>query len=644
MHNNELTKKFGLKKTTKKTLESFEKGLEENLEKIYKDEIGAISHFEKLERRKTSWVKRLLFGQFFVLAILAAALGVIFYSSNAEQEEKESIQMEFQIPKEISSGDVSEFVVHYKNNEKFTVYDMEIVLSYPEGFEFSSSVPAAQNQYNNIWKIGDLTQGEEGEILIKGKVIGDIGGLVTLRSTVAFRPENFSSTFNQTSTSHTSQITSSILTIQIEGPEKVVPDQNTYYIIHYSNTTQKDLKNVKVIAQYPKGFVFLKSVPIPSRGAPNDENAENKEAIINNTWLVGDLAHGVKGEIKIEGILRNIEEEKVKLEVHIGTSQEKDYMVYQKKTKEIEIVNHGLELDIIVNQLKEDGAVNFGDTLNYSIVYKNLGKKTLYNVEISALLESDVIDWETLIDKNFGIREKNIIVWKSEATPSWAIIKPLDEGTIDFSVKLKPLKAVNLEKDDLKTQARVQAKIGKIDDLETSVTIFAQERTSTINTDLQLQSQGRYFSDDNIALGQGPLPPIAGEKTTFRILWNLSNNLHEVTDVVVKTNLAADVKWEDKFLTSAGEVIYNPQDQSVIWKIVKIPPNKSFDDIGAWFDVSIIPKSDQAGKLVLLVTNTNLSAKDSVTKSAISHFGLSITTNLEDDPFGGGRGLVMEKE
>lgn len=644
MHNDEMTKKYGLKKTAKKTLESFEKGLEENLEKIYKDEIGAISNFEKLERRKSSWVKRLLFGQFFVLAVLAAAIGAIFYASNAEQEEKESIQIKFQLPKEISSGDISEFVVHYKNNERFTVYDVEIVLSYPEGFEFSSSIPAAQNQYNNIWKIGDLTQGEEGEILIKGKVIGDVGGLITLRSTVAFRPENFSSTFNQTSTSHTSQITSSILTIQIEGPEKVVPDQNTHYIIHYSNTTKKDLKNVKVIAQYPKGFVFLKSVPHPSQEGLKDENAENKEALINNTWLIGDLANGVQGEINIEGILRNIEEEKVKLEVHIGIAQEKDYMVYQKKTKEIEIVNHGLQLDMIVNQSKEDVAVNFGDTLNYSIVYKNLGKKTLYNVEISASLESDVIDWETIIDKNFGIREKNTLVWKSNAAPSWAIIKPLDEGTIDFSVKLKPLKSVNLEKDDLKTRARVQAKIGKIDDLEALVTIFAQERNSTINTDLQLQSQGRYFSDDNIALGQGPLPPTVGEKTTFRILWNLSNSLHEVTDVVVTTSLAADVKWEDKFLASAGEIIYNPQDQTVTWKMVKIPPNKTFDDINGWFDVSITPKSDQEGNLVLLVTETNLSAKDSVTKSTISHFGLSITTNLEDDPFGGGRGLVMEKE
>jgi hypothetical protein len=111
--------------------------------------------------------------------------------------------------------------------------------------------------------------------------------------------------------------------------------------------------------------------------------------------------------------------------------------------------------------------------------------------------------------------------------------------------------------------------------------------------------------------------------------------------VVVKTKLAPDAEWEDKFIISVGTVVYNPVDNSVTWKINSIAPNQGFEDLNAWFDVSITPTSDQVGKLMLLTTETTLSAKDVVTQSGITQLSSAITSNLEDDPIGGGRGLVI---
>ena len=184
------------------------------------------------------------------------------------------------------------------------------------------------------------------------------------------------------------------------------------------------------------------------------------------------------------------------------------------------------------------------------------------------------------------------------------------------------------------------AKIGDLEVEDFEVTI--DEITSNINTDIQIQVQGRYFDDDNIAVGTGPLPPVVGQKTTFRIYWAIANSLHEVEDVTVTANLPDGVEWENKFLVQAGSVSYSSNDGTVTWSINRIPPNQGFEEINMWFDVSVIPTKQQARKLIILTDKTVLQATDQSTESTIVKNAKAITSNLEDDPIGGGRGLVID--
>ena len=165
---------------------------------------------------------------------------------------------------------------------------------------------------------------------------------------------------------------------------------------------------------------------------------------------------------------------------------------------------------------------------------------------------------------------------------------------------------------------------------------------NNINTNIQLKVEGRYFDDDNIAVGTGPLPPVVGKTTTFRVYWSIANSLHEVTDVAVKTTLPAGVEWVNKYLVKVGNISYSARDNSITWSIDRISPNKSFDDVNVWFDVSVTPTPQQAKKLLILTDQTTLTATDKLTESEITKIGKAVTSNLEDDPIGGGRGLVID--
>lgn len=638
------------KKRLKKLEEDALRNIETNLKKIYTSQDGNVSNdMYRLDIKKSNWMKRFLAFEIIIFVILVGFISTFYLFKNGHDSAQASMDVNIEAPVEYSSGNVATITINYQNKENFSLNDVELAMKYPQGFEFLASDPVPSNEFKDIWKLGNISKGRGGAIQIKGKVMGSVGDLIAFKATFTYQPQNFNSNFKQEFNSETGQIASSIVTISIEGPEKVIPDQNATYTIRYENSSEEDLANVLIKAKFPQNFVFMESKPSFTKNEIFNKkklllaNAESNTSA-EKSWFFEKLSRAEKGVIEITGKYMNSDNEKSTLTFQIGVVDAAEYKIYQEQTHEFEILNHGLTVSMSVNGLKEENSVNFSNTLNYSITIKNIGAKTLHNILLTSQIDSQVVDWDTLIDKNNGERAGQKIIWKPSLVPLLSILKPLDEGTIDFSLQIKDVSKIDLKKENLKTTARAEATITAIDDFDTSVLVKTEPLVSVINTELEMKVVGRYFDDDNIAVGQGPLPPVVGKKTTFRIYWYLSNNLNEVSNVVLKTGLLPDSKWEDKFLSTVGALVYNPSDNSITWKIPKISSNKTFEELNAWFDVSITPKADQAGKLVLIIADSSLTAKDNVTNSPISLVGRGVTTNLEDDPIGGGRGLVEKGE
>lgn len=628
-----------LKQFKKKSKKSSDLVVQKGLMKIYSNRDGSLPDISHLDvNRKPSWHIFLI--SFGLIALLVAGiswLGFIIFNPDRNFS-NQSIEINITSQQSIASGDEVIYILEYKNVEKINLYNVEFILRYPNGFNFESANPEASNEFNTVWKIGDLAKNQTGQIEIRGKLIGEVGSLKTLHATASFQPENFSSVFKETA-SFSSQITSSILEIDLEGPAQILAEKKATYKISYKNNSEQDLTQIKILVIYPANFIFQEATPEPFY---RQEDARK----LNNHWIIENLEKNQEGEIEITGgYLAQEQAPEVNFVVQIGflDQESEEFSLQQERTITTKIVQPNLNLDLIINGSNQDQPISFGQIMAYSIVYKNLGQVDLDEVSFSLTLESDILDWETLEDKHTGIINGNTITWGTDQISELDLVRPLDEGSIDFSIRIKESDDVNLNQDNLQVKSKVEASLIKIGELEVEdLTIRSNEIQNNINTDIQLKIEARYFDDDNIAVGTGPLPPVVGQKTSFRIYWYIANSLNEVADVKVTTILPDSIDWDNKFLVKTGQINYSLKNNTVTWSINRIPANKSFDDINVWFDVSVIPTKQQERKLLILTDQTELTATDEATDSEIFKTGKATTSNLQDDPIGGGRGLVID--
>lgn len=82
------------------------------------------------------------------------------------------ITLEIMAPQNVSSGDEVNYLITYKNTGEKGLDSLKLRLIYADGFTFSHSDPAVFES-NSIWYIGQLASGQEGKIVVNGKLEGE---------------------------------------------------------------------------------------------------------------------------------------------------------------------------------------------------------------------------------------------------------------------------------------------------------------------------------------------------------------------------------------------------------------------------------------------------------------------------------------
>jgi len=139
-------------------------------------------------------------------------------------------------------------------------------------------------------------------------------------------------------------------------------------------------------------------------------------------------------------------------------------------------------------------------------------------------------------------------------------------------------------------------------------------------------------------VGSGSLPPKVGETTVYRIFWNITNSLHEITDLKLSTILPENIRWSNKYEINAGELKFDEVTREVKWTLNRMPLD--VNALGVNFEITITPTAAEKGKLLTLLLGTNLTATDKSTGAVITKTGEALTSNLDGDPGAEGKGIV----
>lgn len=603
--------------------------LDDNLSEIYRDSRGDLVDVSRMNRNKKSVFVTILKNIFVLAVICSLAYGFYLYFFN-QPLDTSAVELSVSAPESIKAGEEFTYKVKYKNTGKYLLNSVKLELKYPDNFILSQVNLGSENIINNsgsknYFDLPTVSIGEEVEILVVGKIISKKDTHSTLFANLTYEPGDFSSEFKKES--FASVLVNDLgFDLDFDYANAVLVDDTSEINLIFSNVKENFLDDFEL------SFLFPENIALNSL---NTENASSSLTVSKTStlfWQVSGLSSTTdKYLLPISYRVNKKVSDSQEIIIRLSKKAEdgKTY-VFAEKVIQLNVMNSNLNLTLTSNGSKNDNTVNFGDTINYSLNYTNKSEGNLNDVILMVVLKGDFLDWDTLKDEYGGRVSGNTIIWTKENIPGLENLSSNEDGEINFSIGIKSYTDDDLGK-SLEVQSYAQfninnKQIGANDSKSNNI-------VTKINSDLRLNEKILYFDENNLPVGSGPFPPKVGQRTTLKVYWQIDNNLHELSNAKVVTKLPDYIFFEGGEKTSVGGISFDSDSRSVIWDIGNLPV--STYRAQASFSIGFVPTERQRNTLLVLISDSTVSAIDQDTKSFIERKMGAKTSKLEDDAIAG---------
>lgn len=592
-----------------------------NLRIIYSGTDGVIPDMTKLTSNKRSALRRFLLKSIIFLFVLSVVAWTGFFLfSNGLINKKDALSIKIDGPSEIKAGQEVSFTIHYENTGTVPFATLEMSASLPSTFHITTTIPETTEK--KVWTIGSLTPKSDGVITINGIFLSEVPSSERLQTLFTYKPANFNSSFQQIEI-YKINLDDSVLNLSINGPEKVLPGDEVEYIITTGQIEKNPMFNLRVTPVLPQDFTVASANPEFATG--------------QSYWNLPTLNPNEPKTFSIKGAYTSSANGEQTFGTHIGFMDQDTYLKQKEIQSKTEILGGSIGFHLIVNGSNTDQTIDAGKVIHGSVDYANQGTDTAKDVSFTLSLDADgktiPIDWNKA-EMSGGKRNGNSITWNKSSLNQLSSLKPKDAGVIDFTLPM----LTNTSVDHL--TIKLATEIGSVGDINTTRSIESTPIIISINSNATLKTESRYFTEEGQPIGSGPLPPKVGQTTSYRVYWNISNSLHDLSNIKISTTLPSGITWIEKKLTDIGDISFNSTTRTVTWNVTKLPG--SIQKAGAWFDVSTNPTTKDIGKFITLTNTTSFTAKDMITKQDLASSVSNVTTELPTDTFANGKGTVTK--
>jgi uncharacterized repeat protein (TIGR01451 family) len=587
------------------------------LRSIYEGSDGHVPDLSRLDRRTRSRVTTFLLKAIGLLAVLSLiAWGGFFVFTKGLFQESETLRLTTEGPEEVTSGEEVSYTFRYENAGDVPIAALTMKLTVPDTFHVYSTVPEPESKLE--WTIGSLSAGSDGAITVTGVFLGEVPSSARLQALFTYKPANFSSDFQDILTQKV-DISDSVVALSFTGPEKALAGDTSEYVINVQNTGSDPIYNIRVIPTLSADFTPSRFEPAPIEG--------------QTYWMIETLDPGELTAITISGIFTSTASGEQTMAMAAAFVDQDLVRVQRVEEMVTDVLGGSISYSVIVNGSTQNQTTNLGETLRVSLDYKNNGKETVEDMSLGLSVSSTQgtvpIDWSRA-NLGGGEATENTIVWESLDG-----LEPDASAVIDLSLPLlSQLEEGQADQFVLETILTLH-KVGSVDSTRT---LESTPITITLNSDVRANAQARYFAPSGDPIGTGSLPPKVGQTTGYRVYWNMTNTLHTIENVRMTTTLPQDVAWLERTDKDIGTVSYNATTRQITWTIPKLLAE--IGHAGAWFDIAISPDSGDVGRFMKLTSTTSFEAKDIITNESLSESLGELTTELPDDDFALGKGVV----
>ncbi len=617
------------------TERAHEKEVEQSLNAIYVDEKGELPDLTVLDHHRRSriiMIAAIVFGAVMLLCLVAWA--AIMWLSPYKGFAGHGLQIAIDGPARVSLGQEMTYFVNWQNVLRDPLASAQIRVSFPTDFIVTTVDPVLPSAEMD-WRLGTIPAQGRGTITIKGVFTGALGTQTAIQAVGLYRPASFNSDFEEVGMLPL-DYADTILKGEFLVPVKVLPGDVVKIQYRIQNTGDQPMKDIEARMTLPEGFVRTASSTAEVEGRTTRSKLGDLAAGASTTVTeIGTFASGVYGEVPLHGEVGKVTTEGV-------------FQATLKTDATLAVLAGDLSSKIVVNGAVTDRSVNFGDTLHVAIGYQNTSAEELKDVEIRWILSpisssvstsslSSLLNWSQLDDSASGTRSLTSITWTKKQIGALARLTPQQDGMIEFSV---PITAVATSTSATGFQISAETTIGSIGKTVVRRIIRSAPITLKFRTDADIAVEARYFSEEGAPLGSGPLPPVVGQPTIYRVAWTLSKHIHELKGVEAVAILPKNVTWIQNAVIGAGEVKYDAATRTIKWTLNRLPANVNEANVA--FDVQLTPSEFDAGRFADLIGETRCSMTDAALNEPVLRVKGGLNTDLMNDEGAKNKGLVKK--
>jgi uncharacterized repeat protein (TIGR01451 family) len=289
-------------------------------------------------------------------------------------------------------------------------------------------------------------------------------------------------------------------------------------------------------------------------------------------------------------------------------------------------------LPLVVTQTVDNvagGIAAPGDTLQYTVTYRNNAGVAASAVNIVVTLDSPALDLASIRAEG-GEVNNNTISWNASGVPNLERLNPNESGKVQFAVKLKnPAVKDAAENITIKSSAKIKS----------------NEYSSFLpGTDLELKVSSPSNLTGAVKFISGQLPLRVGQGSDFQVTMMLRNSTNDVNNAVLVGFVPGGVAYEQRSVNAqeGGNVSYDVATGKLTWKVGQLAAHTG--DINPprtlTFNVRLNPPASAAGRDIVLFKSINFTGKDAFTAQDISLQAPDLKTT--DIPNGYSDGRVGE--
>ncbi|MFA4890396.1 MAG: hypothetical protein WC587_02055 [Candidatus Paceibacterota bacterium] len=558
----------------------------------------------------------------FIIAVAFLALSVLavfyFWSRGVNIISSRNINIEIKSPVDVKGGELFSLdaSVENKNNSALELSDLIVV--FPVGFFSTDGQVLGRERYS----LGAIKPGETNKKTLSLSLLGEENEIKDIKVTLEYRLEGSNAIFAK-DIDYQIKISRPAVGVSLIVPQEVNARQQTKIDVELVSNSEIIIKDTVLMLEYPSGFQFVKADPKPSSK--------------NNIWQIGDFNSSQQRKISIFGIIEGQDLEEKAFKASAGI-MDKDgvFVSFGSSSQTLVVKKPFLDMAFFINgKNPEDAIIYPGENVQGEIVWKN---NLLFDVRDATLeikLNGKALN-ENLIRANSGFYRTfdKTLVWNPSSMSKFGLIKPGETGSNIFTFNIiEPLPVSNASDSNFTITADAQIK-GKGSSVELGETEIQNLLSKSVKISSLLQLASRMLHYSGSLDNSGPMPPKAGQETTYSVVWSIGNVSNNFSDVKVKAILPSFVRWTNKIYPSSENISFNETTGEVVWNAGNIGAGTGILNPAkeVSFQISFLPSLGQIGSTPVLVSDISIEGKDNFTGNAINETKQNLDIRLTNDP------------